>query len=282
MIVGRLKLLIHSILSIIRIKNVFIAFLCICIAFNKIDQNIFEYSSLITVAIIILLMMASNIINDIYDIQIDRINRPNRVLVKNPNLTRFFITASIIMIVLSLLLAFLLNTYSLFIIIISIPMLILYSSIFKKIPIIGNLIVASFLALVFIFVEISSLGSFSHLMPEAFIAFSISFIREIIKDVEDYSGDKKLNIKTAPIYFGIKPSINLSCLLIVGFCIQCGYFIQYDYLKYYTLSLIFLIFLPLFYLTYFLIKNPTISSCVDGAKLLKKVTFLGLLIIYII
>ena len=96
MIVGRLKLLIHSILSIIRIKNVFIDFLCICIAFNKIDQNIFEYSSLIIVAIIILLMMASNIINDIYDIQIDRINRPNRVLVKNPNLTRFFITASII------------------------------------------------------------------------------------------------------------------------------------------------------------------------------------------
>ena len=137
------------------------------------------------------------------------------------------------------------------------------------------------MGLVFIFVAISSGVSIMNILPEAFIAFSISFIREIIKDVEDYSGDKKLNIKTAPIYFGIKPSIHLSCLLIVGFCIQCGYFIQYDYLKYYTLSLIFLIFLPLFYLTYFLIKSPSISSCAKAAKLLKKVTFLGLLIIYI-
>ena len=281
MIAGQLKLSINNILSIIRIKNVVIALLCIVIAFLKINESIFQYNSIITSTVIILLMMGSNIINDIYDISTDRINRPNRVLIQNPHLVKRFSVLCGFMILSAILLSFLLSMYSTLIVIASCPFLIFYSKIFKKIPIVGNLLVSFFLGLVFIFVAISSGVSIMNILPEAFIAFSISFIREIVKDVEDFSGDKESNINTTAVFFGVKQTVYISCFLIFIFFAQCAYFINYDLLKYYTLSLILLIFLPLFYLTYFLIKSPSISSCAKAAKLLKKVTFLGLLIIYI-
>ena len=256
-----------------------IGLLCVVIAFLKINEDILQFNSIITASIIMLLMMGSNVINDIYDISTDRINRPNRVLIQNPDLLKRFSILCGVMILSAILLSFLLNIYSTLIVIISCPFLIFYSKFFKKIPIIGNLLVSFFLGLVFIFVAVSAEVSIMNILPEAFIAFSISFIREIVKDVEDFSGDKESNINTTAVFFGVRQTVYISCFLIIGFCIQCAYFINYDFLKYYTLSLILLIFLPLFYITHFLIKSPSISSCAKVAKLLKKVTFLGLLII---
>ena len=90
MTAGQLKLLINNIFSIIRIKNVVIALLCVVIAFLKINESILQFNSIITASVIILLMMGSNIINDIYDINSDRINRPNRVLIQKPHLNLIF------------------------------------------------------------------------------------------------------------------------------------------------------------------------------------------------
>ena len=226
--------------------------------------------------------MSSNIINDIFDMNTDGINRPTRVLIQNSHLFNFFSYLAISMMLMAFTLSFFLNTHSTLIILISCPFLILYSKSFKNIPIIGNILVSFFLALIFVFVGIASNNSIIHILPEASIAFTISLIREIIKGDDDYHGDKNYNFNTTAVFFGIKKTVFIACFLIIIFCIQCAYFINYDFLKYYTFSLIFLIFLPLFYLIYFLINNPSISSCKEAAKLLKKVIILGLLIIYII
>ncbi len=274
-------LIISNIFSIIRIKNIIIALVCIFITFLKLDESLFQFNSIITTCIIVLLMTSTNIINDIFDISTDKINRPNRLLIQKPVLVKMVAYLSTGMILSAILLSFFLNINSILIVVASSPILILYSIFFKKTPIMGNLLVSFFLALVFIFVAVSCDISVFEILPEALIAFSISFIREILKDGEDYIGDKKSSFNTTAVFFGIKQTAYISCFLILIFCLQCGYYVNYDFLKYYTLSLIFLIFLPLFYLTYFLIKSPSISSCAKAAKLLKKVTFLGLLIIYI-
>ena len=91
----------------------------------------------------------------------------------------------------------------------SISILIAYTPIFKKILFLGNIIIAFFLGLVFIFIEIAILKTFSTLFIPAIIAFFISLIREIIKDVEDYNGDKLANIQTFAVYFGVKKTIYL-------------------------------------------------------------------------
>ena len=124
MTAGQLKLLINNILSIIRIKNIIIAFLCVAIAFLKINESIFQYNSIITLTVIILLMMGSNIINDIYDISTDRINRPNRVLIQKPHLVKRFSVLCGFMILSAILLSFLLSMYSTLIVIASCPFLI--------------------------------------------------------------------------------------------------------------------------------------------------------------
>ena len=273
--------MINNFFSIIRLKNVAISIICIFITLLKFNESIFQIKSIIIFSIILLLFMSSNIINDIFDMNTDGVNRPKRVLVQYPYLLNFFLNIAASMMVLAFILSFFLNIYSVLIILISCPFLILYSKIFKNVPIIGNMLVSFFLALIFIFVAMASENSIINILPEAFIVFTISLIREIVKDVEDYPGDKKYNINTTAVFFGVRKTIFISCFLILVFCIQCAYFINYDLLKYYTLSLILLIFLPLFYLLYFLINKPSISSCSEGAGLLKKVIVLGLLIIYI-
>ena len=102
-----------EILSIIRIKNVIIAFLCSIITLHKIKFNIIAYDSIVSILIVLLLIIGSNIINDFYDIRTDKINRPDRLLVKNATLKRPLIIIALFMCICSLLLAFTLNINSL-------------------------------------------------------------------------------------------------------------------------------------------------------------------------
>jgi len=118
------------------------------------------------------------------------------------------------------------------------------------------------------------------LIPAIF-AFGISLIREIIKDIEDFEGDKKTGLKTLPVCIGVKNAIYINCVFIIVFIIQC-IFISFKFKIYTTMAVILLVFLPLFYLIFSLIKNPSIETCTKGSSLLKKITITGLLIIYII
>ena len=128
----------------------------------------------------------------------------------------------------------------------------------------------------------ATLETFHILLLPAIVAFSISLIREIIKDIADYKGDKAANIKTLVIYLGIKKTIYLSIILIHLFIIGFSLFLCYAYNLYLHITVFLLVFLPLFYLIFFLIKSPTITACLKASNLLKKITILGLLIIYII
>ena len=116
----------------------------------------------------------------------------------------------------------------------------------------------------------------------ASIAFGISLIREIIKDIEDYKGDKIEGIFTLAVYIGIQPAVYLACSLMVFFLIFCSLIIPYQNNFYYTITVFFLVFMPIFYLIFFLIKSPTSQSCSKASSLLKKITIVGLVIIYII
>ena len=125
--------------------------------------------------------MSSNIINDIFDMNTDGINRPARVLIQNSHLFKFLFKYSwlndgvSIYTFIFLKYTFSFNNFN------QLPFLILYSKIFKNIPIIGNILVSFFLALILLFVAIASENSIINILPEAFIAFTISLIREIVK-----------------------------------------------------------------------------------------------------
>ena len=265
----------------IRINNVLIAIACCFATFFKASSNnhLDFFLGLIT---IILLMIASNFINDIYDIKVDKINNPNRLLVIRPELKRTLKILVLISFIVSCFASFLISNIAFLIVFFSLPILFLYTPLLKGTPLAGNMVVSFYLSFVFIFIELCLSDNIEIMILPACFAFGISLIREIVKDIEDYKGDKITKIYTLPVCLGIKKTIYFVCFLMICFLSFCFSIILLKNNIYYNISVFFLVFMPIFYLIFFLIKSPTSKSCSEASALLKKITILGLIIIYII
>ncbi len=204
---------IKSIILISRPINFTITFVAVIISGLLVSSNI--DSSLIYAAFSLSFACAAgNIINDIFDLEIDKVNKPNRVLPSGKLSISQTYSIYFIFLAISLLLAFNNGISSiLFLIIINI-LLYLYSAFLKKIILIGNITVAFLTSSALLYgamvYENISIG----LIPAGF-AFLINLIREIIKDTEDITGDKQFSVITFPQKFGIKKSVNLSASLII-------------------------------------------------------------------
>ena len=163
---------------------------------------------------------AGYVINDIYDVQTDTINHPNTVIVGK---TISESTAYIMFIVLSVIgvgLGFYLSNRvghsgfaSLFVVISA--LLYVYASYLKKMMLVGNIVISALVAMTIIMVGLfellptvtaanqqTQLTYFKILLDYALFAFVVSFIREIVKDIEDIDGDFNAGMNTLPIAIG--------------------------------------------------------------------------------
>lgn len=192
----------------------------------------------------VLIAAGGYIINDYFDTRIDRVNRPDLVVIDTYIKRRVamgaHVVASIAGIVIGFYVALQAGVYQLgFIYAISSGMLWFYSTDFKRQLLVGNLVISFLTALVPIMVplfEIPLLNQeYGEILLEAnadftfllrfvgaysLFAFISSLIREIIKDMEDVNGDTSFGRTTIPIAFGIEKSksviIALSLILIIG------------------------------------------------------------------
>ena len=98
-----------------------------------------------------LTLSAGNIINDIKDIAIDKVNHPERPLITGKITVSQAKTEYGSLIFISLLLSFFINLPAFVIALSATVLLILYSYYFKMVPILGNLIVSFLTGLVFIY-----------------------------------------------------------------------------------------------------------------------------------
>jgi geranylgeranylglycerol-phosphate geranylgeranyltransferase len=149
---------------------------------------------------------AGNIINDIYDIEADKINHPERPLAKGIIATKNAWMEYFFLILLALAASSFINQTALAIVILTSVLLYLYSARLKKIPLLGNITVAYLAGLAFIFGGVSVNNVRGAFIPAIF-AFFINFIRELIKDMDDIEGDTKVGLQTFPKRFGLKASI---------------------------------------------------------------------------
>jgi 4-hydroxybenzoate polyprenyltransferase len=164
---------------------------------------------------------------------------------------------------------------------ISFPLLVFYNAKLKNYPLIGNVVVAFILGLSFIYAG-SVFNNIDPLMVPAFLAFGLTLIREIVKDIADIKGDQAINSKTLPIVWGKNKSIKLCAFLsiILGICAFILFVIGY-YNFYYGLFLIMTVEIPLGVVVISLLNKPTIDTAKRGSKLLKICTLGGLFSIYI-
>lgn len=185
----------------------------VCVAFQilaaKLTGTAFEISSeFITYTIIAILIGASGyLINGHYDQSIDAINHPEYKFPFNKKqVTLLYSISSIIAIALGLVM-FSPKTTLAFVLF---PILVLwgYSAGLKKLPTVGNWIIA-FVSL-WLPIGLLHINGVLGLLKEDNIyahlgmlllaeIFVISFAREIVKDIQDKEGDQKENRKTIPI-----------------------------------------------------------------------------------
>jgi geranylgeranylglycerol-phosphate geranylgeranyltransferase len=150
-------------------------------------------------------LSGGNIINDIQDFEIDKVNHPQRPLAAGKITINQVKTEYVLLTFIALLLSLFISEPAFVIVLSTTVLLLLYSYYFKNIPILGNLIVSILTGLTFIYGGVAVNNPFAAIIPAVF-AFLINFIREVIKDMQDIKGDLKQEILTFPGKFGFKSS----------------------------------------------------------------------------
>ncbi len=210
---------VSAIISMSRPINCLITFITIVVACLICSNTLDNFTTMFIGGVVGLLVTASgNIINDYYDIDADKINRPTRALPSElitPTISIiFYLFFNIIAFVLSMSLGL-----NLFIItVITSFLLFLYSYKLKNIPLLGNLIVAFLTGIAFIFGSVI-VGNFLCGIFPAIFAFMINFMRELVKDIEDIDGDRVVGLLTYPIKFGVINTVNVIILVGVSFLV---------------------------------------------------------------
>lgn len=223
---------------------------------------------------------AGNVINDFFDINIDRINHPERTLPSGSlNLSEAFIFY-FILIFCSLAISYFINYVSFLIVVFSTILLFLYSYKLKKIPLFGNIIIAFLTGMAFIYGGAAVNNIYYSIVPAVF-AFLINFIREIVKDMEDIDGDLKNGVKTFPILYGFSPAkkiiLFLTLILIV--------FTFYPFLKsIYKIEYLFIVMIlvnpVLIFILFSIFRNDTKKNLNKISFILKLDMIFGLTAIY--
>ncbi|MBE0573208.1 MAG: geranylgeranylglycerol-phosphate geranylgeranyltransferase [Ignavibacteriaceae bacterium] len=195
-----------AIVKLIRPINFLITFISVIVAAVICSPDKFSGLNIFLAALAASLVMASgNVLNDIYDIGIDKINKPLRPIPSGNITIKEAYALYFIFIVTSIVISALVNEKALAIVLISILMLFFYSKYLKRIPLVGNITVAFLTGLVFIFGGVVVDNPNAAIVPALF-AMLINLIREIVKDMEDVEGDRKADINTFPIKFGFQKS----------------------------------------------------------------------------
>jgi len=271
-----------AIVKIVRPLNFLITFISvivaavICLPGHSIELNVF------LAALSASLVMASgNIINDIYDIDIDRVNKPSRPLPSGKISIKEAYILYFVFIAASVFISSLLNEKAIAIVLVSILLLFLYSKYLKRIPLVGNITVAILTGLVFIFGGVVVENLAAAIVPAVF-AFLINLIREIVKDMEDVEGDKKAGVITFPIKFGSLKSKLFISLITISLILYTLYpFITQLYKIEYFIIVMVIVNPLLVYCLKILFADESVKNLKKISNLLKLSMVFGLIAIYV-
>lgn len=163
-----------------------------------------EIDLFILVISTVLIAAAGYLINDYYDVKIDLINKPKKVVVGTVLKRRSVMMAHTVFNLLGISLGLIID-YRIGIINFAAAFILwLYSNQLKRTLFLGNLVVAALAGL-----TIMVIGIFYHQLNMAIVlyslfAFTSNLVREIVKDIEDLQGDVKFGSKTLPIVLGVR------------------------------------------------------------------------------
>jgi geranylgeranylglycerol-phosphate geranylgeranyltransferase len=284
---------VKSFLKLIRYNNIlptfFLSFTGGWIINPSIINLLYSKSFVISTINTILIMSTSMIINDLYDIEIDKVNNPNRPLITK----EITIKEAIFSVVFLLSFTEYLNIFFLpenlqYIIHMSIIDIIIYTPIIKKILLVKNLFCAGLVSFTIFCSGLASSHNNLMVMNHNFGLLSItltliffgSLNNELLLDIRDYEGDKKNNINTFPVVFGKKITWILCNLITIFNMLSCSLSLYYLYNNVKILGICFIPFIIVL-INLYKIKNNNYSE-ESIVKFMKKINNpLFLLLLYI-
>jgi 4-hydroxybenzoate polyprenyltransferase len=164
----------------------------------------------------LLVAAAGYIINDYYDVKIDAINRPDRLVVGRVLRRRHAMLAHLLLsgvgVVLAAALSWRLGGVTLG----AALLLWGYSARFKRIALVGNVSIAALTAALVLLPELQLLTGQRAVWLYALAAFLLTVVREIVKDIEDMRGDAQHDCRTLPLVWGVARS-----KWVAGFFLAC-------------------------------------------------------------
>lgn len=162
---------------------------------------------------------AANAINDVFDREIDAVNRPERPIPAGIVTERAARAAWGALSALGIALAALISWLHVGIAVASVALLYLYSAELKRWPLLGNLAVAAVIGLALPFGGLipllEGLGRLSPVIAGALFAVATTLAREILKDVEDVEGDARGGARTLPILTTPRTAARLAAMVIL-------------------------------------------------------------------
>ena len=234
---------------------------------------------------------AGNVINDIYDVETDLVNKPEKVIVGKNMSEKVAFNIYIVLTIVGVGIGFYLSNligrsgFSAIFVIIS-ALLYIYATYLKQTTLIGNITVSFLVSMSLLIVGLfellpviteqnreTQLTFFKIIFDYAIFAFLINLLREMVKDIEDVNGDYKAEMKTLPIIIGRERSLKVVFALSLIPLFAVAYYVIVFLYQHYIAVGYFLIFI-IAPLLYFAIKS-------FSAETKKEVGFLSVLLKFI-
>jgi len=208
----------------------FMFYYCIILPLSANGNAIFTFDNIVITQIIIAsvcIAAAGYIINDYFDLNIDRVNKPQKLVIETVISRRWAIFWHLFLSAIGIVLTGIIsskihNPFLTFYNIVAVLLLWFYSTSYKKQLLTGNIIISLLTSWVIVVLYVivqplmflnSNVANFSFASTifkftalYAGFSFIISIIREVVKDLEDRMGDEKYGCKTMPIVWGVQAS----------------------------------------------------------------------------
>ncbi|MCW3121304.1 MAG: ubiquinone biosynthesis protein UbiA [Flavipsychrobacter sp.] len=295
-------------LQLIRWKNLLVIFLTQllawwCIVIPAGPAVLYPVNFLCIALSTVLIAAAGYIINDYFDVKIDSINKPDKVVLEKAIPRKQAIILHTVLNFIALVLAVYVARQAyhyewVLLQLVCTLLLWFYSTHFKRQYVTGNLVVALLTALTMLtlFIYEPTLQYLVHtgipsslpvwvLFIYAYFAFMLTWMREIVKDMEDIKGDEAEQCVTMPIKKGLsyatRFTIMLSLLAVIPLVFASGILFGFGY-NLLAGYIIVLLALPLIAWSVFITRSTAEEHYSNASHLLKLIMILGVcsLLIY--
>lgn len=299
-------------IKLIRLPNLFFIVLIQCLMARAVAMPVLKNFSLeaeiiptfwlvILVLATVFIAAGGYVINDYFDVKIDRINHPQKVLITNTieksQAMFFYQVLTTVGVLLGVWVSVFSKSFTLGFIFVVVPGLLwFYSASYKRQFLVGNIMIAFCAALVPISVAILQsafltlkYGEFlketivlptiySWICGFAIFAFLLTFLREVIKDMQDEYGDREMECRTMVIKLGEKRTKIFLYAFVAFILFLLGWVVFFKIPFQNTVTeryFLFGILLPLIILVYLLAKAKNSSDYKVASNLTKFVMLIG-------